>query len=146
MSFLDAQNLFDRAAVITVTRNSTNAIDLTKTGQDIGNGEPLWIEVVVSTAFTAGGSATLQIALVTDDNESLTTPTVLQDEVAVIAVASLIAGYSIQKRIQPSAVMERYLGLVYTVATGPMTAGAITAGILKDVQRWKAYPSNFVSA
>jgi thymidine kinase len=39
--------------------------------------------------------------------------------------------------------MEQYLGLVYTVATGPMTAGKVTAAIVKDIERWKAYPSGF---
>jgi hypothetical protein len=141
--YLDFQNVFDNDVAITVTRNSTNVIDLIKTAQDIGTGEDLYVVVAVGTAFTAGGSATLQIALVTDDNASLSSPTVLQDQVAVIAVASLVAGFFLPFRIHPSSVMEQYLGLVYTVATGPMTAGKVTAAIVKDIERWKAYPSGF---
>lgn len=143
---MDYHNLFDQAAAITVTRNSTNVIDLLRASQDIGAGENLFVTITVTTAFTAGGSATLQVALVTDDNTSLSSPTTLQDQVAVIAVASLIAGYEIVFRINPSSVMERYLGLVYTVATGPMTAGNVTAGIVVDIQRWRAYAKNYVTA
>ncbi len=142
----DFHNMFDQAAAITVTRNSINVIDLKKVGQDIGAGEPLFVMITVTTTFTAAGAATLQIALVTDDNAGLATPTVLQDQVAVLPVASLVAGLEIPMRIHPSSVMEQYLGIVYTVATGPMTAGALTAGIVKDIQRWKAYPKNYPTA
>jgi len=144
--FYDFHNTFDVAAAITVTRNSTNVIDLLRANQDIGAGVPLQIMVSVTTTFTAAGAATLQIALVTDDNAALTSPATLQDQVAVIAVATLVAGFEVPFFIHPSGIMERYLGIVYTVATGPMTAGAIQAGVLKTIQRWRAYPKNYVTA
>jgi hypothetical protein len=142
--YLDHEVLFDNDVAITVTRNSTNVIDFIKEAPDIGAGEDLFVMVKVTTAFTAGGSATLQVALVADDNEALTTPTILQGQ--VVAVASLIAGFELRFRIHPSSVTERFLGFIYTVATGPMTAGKITAGIVKDIQRWKAFPSGFTVA
>ena len=138
-------SMFDDARAITVTRNSTNVIDLLRAGQDIGMGEELFILVTVTTAFTAGGAATLHIAVVTDDNVGLTTPTVLQDQPVAMPVASLVAGFEIRMRINPSNIMQQYLGLVYTVATGPMTAGVVTASLQKDIQTWKAFPSNFYS-
>lgn len=148
--FLDKENLFDNAAAITVTRNSTNVIDLTKAGQDIGVGEPLHIAVAVVETFTAGGAATLQIAVVTDDNAALATPTILRDFPDVFALAELAKGReTLIITLGPTelmATMERYLGLVYTVATGPMTAGKVTAGIVKDYQRNKPYPKNYVTA
>ena len=140
---LDAQNLFDQANAITVTRNSTNVIDLVKTGLNIGLGRPFFIYVTVTTAFTADGAATLQVALVTDDNASLSSLTTLQDLPAVIAVASLVAGFSFSFYIHPTSVMEQYLGLIYTVATGPMTAGKVTAGIALQVPGYTAYPRNY---
>lgn len=145
----DFQNMFSQAQAITSTANATNVIDLVKTAQDIGVGESLFILFTVTTTFSAGGAATLQIALVTDDNSGLSSPVTLQDQVAVIPVASLIAGFELPMRIYPTAFqgpMEKFLGVVYTVATGPMTAGNMTAGIVKDIQRWKAYPSNYVAA
>lgn len=138
--------MFDEDAAITVTRNSTNVIDLLRTDQDLGTGENMYVTVIVTTAFTAAGSATLQVAVVTDDNASLSSPTTLQDQPAVIAVASLILGYRLDIRIHPSALFERYLGLVYTVATGPMTAGAINSSVAHDIQRWRAYAKNYATA
>lgn len=146
MAYQDHLLMFDEAAALTVTRNSTNVIDLLRAGQDIGNGENLWVEVSVPTAFTAGGSATLQVELVTSADAALGTPTVLHDQSAVIAVATLVAGFVLQFRFPVHNTMLRYLGLIYTVATGPMTAGNITAGIQKDIQRTKAYPRNYTVA
>ena len=116
-----------------------------RAAQDIGIGEKITIRVSVATAFTAAGAATLQIALVTDDNAALTSPTVLQDQAVVVPVADLIIGFERVFTILPSAVMEQFLGLVYTVATGPITAGAIDAGIVESAPGWKAYPKNFVA-
>ena len=141
---LDKLTMFDEATNITVTRNCTNPIDLLRAAQDIGEGEEITIRVAVVTAFIAVGAATLKIALVTDDNEALTSPTVLEDQ-AVIPVADLILGFEVLIIIPPSPVMKRWLGLVYTVANGPMTAGAIDAGIVESVQGWKAYPRNYAT-
>ena len=142
--WFDHENIFDQAANITVTRKSTKALDLNRAAQDIGEGEEITIRVAVVTAFTAVGAATLKIALVTDDNEALTSPTVLEDQ-AVIPVADLILGFEVLIIIPPSPVMKRWLGLVYTVANGPMTAGAIDAAIVESVQGWKAYPRNYAT-
>lgn len=75
----------------------------------------------------------------------LATSTRLQ-QLAAIPVASVMAGYQFQFRIDPSAITERYLGLVYTVATGPMLTGTITAAVVHDVPSWKAHAKNFVTA
>lgn len=142
----DNQNLFDYQAAITSTRNSTNVIDLIKTAQNIGVGNELYVDLTVVEAFTAGGSATLQIAVVTDDNAALSSPTTLQDQPAVIPVASLVLGLRMPIRVHPAA-FERYLGLVYTVATGPMTAGKVTAGlVLSPGGIWVANPKNYPTA
>jgi hypothetical protein len=103
----------------------------------------LYVAVTVGTAFTAGGAATLQVALVSSAAENLGTPTTHQDQVAVVPVASLIAGFTLYMRIHPMELPLRYLGLVYTVATGPMLTGKITAGIVHGIQRSKAYASGF---
>lgn len=144
---LDIENMFDFDVPITETRNSTGVIDLPKPSP-IGLGEPLFITVQVMQSFTAEGAATLQIALVTDDDPDLSAPTVLQDQVAVIPVADLVAGFKREFRIHPTlpGVMKKYLGLVYTVATGPMTAGKIRAGITHDIGETKAYPANVTTA
>ena len=142
--WFDHENIFDQAANITVTRKSTKALDLNRAAQDIGEGEEIVIRVSVVRTFTAVGLATLQIVLVTGDEPALLSPTV-HDQGAVIPVASLVVGFEQLITIPPSPVMKRWLGLVYTVANGPMTAGAIDAGIVESVQGWKAYPRNYAT-
>jgi hypothetical protein len=125
--------LFDREALlsdgqaVTVTANSTNIYDA-GAARDLLAGEALTLVVQVSTAFTAGGAATLVVALETDDNVSFSSATTLFTSPA-IPVAALTAGARpVQIRVPRGA--ERYLRLVYTVATGPMLTGAVIAGLV----------------
>jgi hypothetical protein len=137
----DVETLFSNRQAVTTTGNSANAID-TGAARDLLAGEALTLVVQVSTAFTAGGAAALTVALETDDNVSFSSATTLFTSPA-IPVAALTAGARpVQIRVPRGA--ERYLRLVYTVATGPMTAGAVIAGLvlagtLEDSAR-TAYP------
>ena len=141
----DKQNSFDENAAITVTRDSTNVIDLGVVAPNIRGSavDILDVVVIVTESFTADGAATLQIATATADNESLDTPTLL-DRVT-LALADLAVGRPPIVLQLPQATIQRYLGLIYSVATGPMTAGKITARIAADVQLSHAYPKNFVA-
>lgn len=144
---LDKLSMFDEAAALTATRDSTNVIDMARASIDIGNGENLYLMFTVTTTLDSSGeAATLQIALVTDDNAGLDSATTLQDMPGTLAESVLVAGYQRFWRIQPSSVMERYLGVIYTVGTENFTSGAITCGIVKDPGNWKAYDNNFVTA
>lgn len=128
---MDKENLFSDDQAITVTADSTNVINL---GVDnIGKGEPIEILCQVTEAFAAAGAATLQAQLETDDNAAMSSSTVVWDSGA-IGKASLVVGYEFTITFVPKAGMEQYAGLVFTVATGPMTAGKITAGLIKDRQ------------
>lgn len=133
------------AQAVTSTAVSTNTLDLL-TAQDIGEGRALYVDFKVPTTFTAGGSATLTIQIISSASANLGTPTVL-DQTGAIPVASLIAGYRTVLRIPPQigSLGQRYLGIQYTVATGPMTAGAIDARIVQDIEDGlgKNYTSGF---
>ena len=129
---------------VTATANSTNVVDLSL-ARDVGEGEDLYVQFTVGTAFTAGGSATLTPTIVVSAADSLTTPTTIATA-GTIAVATLVAGYSFAVRLNPqiASLGLRYLGAIYTVATGPMTAGTITADIVTDIQDGKKfYASGF---
>jgi len=129
---------------VTATANSTNVVDLSL-ARDVGEGEDLYVQFTVGTAFTAAGSATLTPTIVVSAADSLTTPTTIATA-GTIAVATLVAGYSFAVRLNPliASLGLRYLGAIYTVATGPMTAGTITADIVTDIQDGKKfYASGF---
>ena len=122
----DETNLFHNG-VITVTADGTNVINL-GADRDIGLGNPVQLLIQVTTAFTAGGAATMTTVLETDDNSAMSSSEDLWDSGA-IAVATLVAGYTFGIRYMPRT-NQQYLGLVFTIATGPMTAGALIAGIV----------------
>lgn len=150
----DALLLFETAGgvAITVTRDSTNIIDL-GVGRDMGVGDDPTVKLFISTqaAFTAAGAATLIIAL-SYSADNITYYVAAQSE--TIPVASLTANkrvWDIGLPVRPVemstvALMVRYMKLVYTVATGPMTAGAIEAGLVLDTPENYAYPPGIVIA
>lgn len=133
---LDKQNIMSEAQAITATAVSTNVIDLGATGTD--QGEPVNLLLQVNEAFTAAGAGTLTITLETDDNESFSSATVLLSTGA-IPKATLALGYQAAISFLPANV-ERYIRLNYTVATGPMTAGKITAAIVLGRQTNRVFP------
>ena len=137
---MDSLLLFSDKQAITTTANSTNVIDL-GVDRDIKKGEDLELLLAVTTAFAAAGAATLTATVQTDDNEAFSSPTVLATS-AAIPVADLVAGAQ-PFPISVPGVTQRYLRLVYTVATGPFTAGNMTATIVHDREEDQQYASGF---
>jgi hypothetical protein len=133
--FCDATSLNTGAAGDYVIGDS---IDLGLAARDIGNGDSLWFVVTVDTTATSGGSATLAVSLATDDNSSLSSATKIVTSPA-IAVASLTAGTSVFTVKVPSAVYERYIGIVQTTGTAAFTAGKVNAFLTNDIAKWKPY-------
>lgn len=134
----DNQSLLSDAQAVTASAASTNVIDLGDTGRVYGNtvdvtrdigkglGIPLLVQVVE--AFAAGGAATLTVALQVDDNEAFASPKTVWTSPA-ITKADLVPGFVVVPEYIPRGTDERYMRLYYTVATGPMTAGKIMAGV-----------------
>jgi hypothetical protein len=140
---LDKSLQFDSGAAITVTAPSANTIDLSQS-RDIGVGSDPALAVVctVVTAFTAAGAATLQVQFQTSPDDATWTNLVMSD---AIPVASLAAGTEVLRCDVPLG-CQRYLRLNYVVATGPMTAGAVTSQIVIDREANVTYPSGFNAA
>jgi hypothetical protein len=137
----------DSANVIDVSQIASSASGL---GRDVGVGDDpaLLIGVDINTSF-AGTGATMSISLQTaPDNGSggIGSWTTLSTT-AVMAVAALTAGTRITFPIPPG--VNKYLKLVYTVATANMTAGKLISSIVLDRQQpgpLLGYPSGYSNA
>lgn len=143
---LDKTNEFSDSQAVTATAISTNVIDLNPDGAnpilDIGSGEPVELIVQVDTTATAAGAATVSVSLESSDAPGLTSSTV-HITTGAIALAGLTAGTEIARFRLPAGDYKRYLGVRYTVGTGPLTAGAFSAFIVKDGQSRRTYKSGW---
>ncbi len=152
--YIDSQELFSDAQAVTATAISTNQIDLNPNAatlsagvQDIGNGkQDVYLVVITTTTVTDTGSdATLNITLESDSTSNLATAPVVHYSTGVMAFATYAtAGTLVIPGVPlPNGDYKRFLGLRYTVASGPFTAGSFTSFITTDVQRYKNYASGF---
>ena len=106
-------------------------------------GSEMYLVVRVATAATSGGSATLQVRLVSDDTAtpSTTTATVHATS-AAIPVASLTAGATVMITKLPAGSYERYIGVQQITGTAAFTAGAVDAFLVSDPAIYRAYADN----
>lgn len=133
---------------ITVTAISSTVLDLRNGSLALADegisGPETWLVVqVTDNAFTAAGAATLTITLESDTAVGLGASPVVHFSTAAIGKASLILGFTAVRVQLPSDNYKRFLGLRYTVATGPMTAGNVVAFLTPDVARNVIYPAGF---
>lgn len=139
---LDAHNEFSNGQAVTATAISTNVID-TGTDQnpvkDLGGPEPIWLVLQVDTSFAAADAATLTATLESAENEALSTNAAVHFTTGALALAALTAGTTLAVVALPTGDYRKYLGLRYTVGTGPFTAGAISAFLTRDPQLWRTY-------
>ena len=157
--YVDSQIEFSDAQAVTATAISSNVYDLFSMGLgggatdvtpntrlDIGQGTD-HLYLVVNTAVTAtdtGNDATLTITLESADDAGLTTNAQVHYSSGAIAFASFAtAGTTLVAIRLPSALYRRYLGVRYTVANGPLTAGAFDAFVTPTLQQNRIYKSGF---
>lgn len=143
--YLDKQNLFSDAQAITSAAGSTNTIDLGAV-RDIGTGEDLYVFVSVDVAFTDSGSdSTLTVTLQGDSTDTIT-PDGAQDLFTIPALAA--RGDIFFARLNPGSapLQYRYIRLLYTPNNGNLTTGTVTAGLVKDIAKFKSYARGYVVA
>lgn len=136
----DLNDTFSAATAVTATAIS-DVIDLGtgNTTRDIGAGEPIYLVIKVDTAATAAGAATVTFSLESDSTADLATSATVHWTSAAIGKATLVADYRVIAVALPLGQYERYLGVRYTVATGPLTAGAFTAYLTRQPQAYTNY-------
>lgn len=142
MTILDKQLQYSDKQAVTVTAVSTNVVDAGATknpaiGRDLGAGTPLYLFVNVSQTFTAAGAATLTATL-QDSADNSTFADVAS--VGPLSLAQLTAGKGFNVGFPVPT--RRYTRVNYTVATGPMTAGIVSAHIVDGVVYNFSYPDN----
>lgn len=117
------------------TTVSTNYLDTEVAGGDVSVGEPIEWAVTVTTA--ANGGTSVQFQLFTDDSSAFSSE-VLLDQTPAIAVATLVKGYTISRRIPRGA--KRYLRMK-AVTVGAVAACNVDAGLVKHSDAWQAAPA-----
>ena len=138
---LDAQLQFSDEQAVTAAAGSTNTIDLGEV-RDIGTGESLYVVVVCTTEMgDTGSDSTLDVALEGDSTTSFT-PDGTQD-LFTFPQGSAAGTVKIAKLDPGAAPLQyRYIRLKYTPANGDLNAGAFSAYLTKDIQRYVAYADN----
>lgn len=126
---IDRLNEFSNAQAVTASAASTNVVDLGAAGKV--EAKPFYLHIKVPTTCTADGAATVTFALQTDDNESFSGAVALWTS-AAISKASLVAGYEVIRLALNGLALKQYLRVYYTVASGPLTAGAFDAFLSFD--------------
>lgn len=134
--YIDKQNSFCSSQAVTASAPSTDYIDL-GAARDIGVSDGLQVLITVNTTATAAGAATVAFSLEKDSSSAFGSA-VAVTSTAAIGKATLVAGYQFYLPI-PIGTDARYLRVYFTVATGPLTAGAFSAAIVKGEQKNISY-------
>jgi hypothetical protein len=135
----DTQSIAAGAGSTGLANNTT--VDLGQAADD------LLLVVQTSVACTDTSSdATLTITLESDSTANLATAPTVHFSTGAIAFASFAtAGTRLVAVKLPHGAYKRYLGLRYTVASGPLTAGAFDAFLTMDSAGvYRPYLTNFV--
>lgn len=146
MAYTDKQLTVSDAQAVTATAVSTNAYDTTATTpiRNLGIGRQVFMLISTSIAATAAGAATVTFELIQADDAALTTNVEVLAASAAIAKATLVVGYQLAMALPSNT--RRFIGVRYTVATGPLTAGTFTAGIVLDRDLRINYASGYPNA
>ncbi|MBS0539372.1 MAG: hypothetical protein JSR47_11480 [Proteobacteria bacterium] len=148
---IDKQNQFSADAGDTPTSTgslaSTNIVDL-GVARDIGGAvtDQLMLLCEVVTAFTSGGSGTLQVQVQTAPDNGSGAPgawsTLVQSD--AVALAALVPGYKFLPGELPGGT-QRFVRLNYVVGTAAMTAGALKSALVPSLDVQPVYPRGYAA-
>lgn len=152
---LDERNEFADAASVANAAGTYllgDQIDLQATGIDVGLATDLWFVISVDTEIITGGSAgTIKFMLVSDAAAAIATDgsasvhfdsgTFVTDDSAANDSQMNAGGRPVVTKLPSGAsrAYERYLGVIYTIGTTTVTAGAVSAFLTPNVGVVKHY-------
>ena len=124
-------------------------------GRDFGMGIPTWLYLLIVAAPTSGGSATIDIQLVSSAAAALTSPNVMLDLTGGAQAyngGKFAAGtafrFSLPRfgpyvaTINPNGWL-RYIGINWIVGTAVLTGGTVSAFLTRDIQDNVLYQAGF---
>lgn len=120
-----------------------DVIDLGGVSRDIGQGQPLYLVLQVTTTITSGGAASVEFELASDDAAAIATNAAQTTHWRsdTILVTSLVAGFTFVIPLPMGGPpYERYLGVIAReTASQALTAGAVNAFLTTDPSGWTSY-------
>jgi hypothetical protein len=133
---IDKENLLSYQQAITVTADSTNVIDLGPPhwAGASGNDREIPMFMNVDETFLAAGTATLTVEIRSSPVSNFASGVKTHLITDAIAKADLAIGKKQRQSLSLPADVQRYVKAVYTVATGPFTAGKLTLGVTTSRQ------------
>lgn len=147
---MDRQLQFSDSQAVTATAISTDVVDLGDdvTTRNIGGTNPLYLVLQTDVLATDSGSdATLAVTLESDSTANLATSATVHASTGTMAFGTFSpAGTTFAVLPLPFGQYERFLGVRYTVGSGPLTAGAFSAFLTRDPQFWQIFQANNPSA
>ena len=143
MAVTDSLTLFGDASDIGQVAGTylmANQVDLGEAGRDPGNGEVVYLNIVVTEAVTSAGAATVEFRLRSDDTATIhDTTSTGHFSSGAMAYTILTLGKTFSFPIPVEGVAyERYLGVQTLIAAATTTAGAVDAWLSPTPIGWKA--------
>lgn len=136
MGMLDQEVMFADGQLVTAT-GDTASTNVYNTGGANGQNEAaltsenLWINALVKTTATSGGSATIQAVFQDSPDNATWTDRVLG---TAFAVANVVAGLSLLQ-VQPPIGTQQYWRIAWRIGTAVLTAGAFDGYVSNTLQR-----------
>jgi hypothetical protein len=124
-------------------------------GRDFGMGYPTWLYLLIIAAPTSGGSATIDIQLVSSAAAALSAPNVMLDLTggaqaynggkfaAGTAYRYALPRFGPYNATTNTAGWLRYIGINWIVATAALTGGTVAAFLTRDIQDNTLYQAGF---
>ena len=125
---MDKKNLFSDEQAVTSTAAGAYVVDLGK--GDAGPSEQLSL-VITAAGYTAAAATTVELKTADTVSSGSLVSAVTVAQYPVTSAAIVAGGKIVADRLPHG--MKRYAGLNYSVGSGGLTSGTMTAGLVWDV-------------